>query len=117
MIDRARELESPDHAVIATDATGKVVYWGPGAEALYGWKEAEALGCDIVELTPAELSRSDAETIMLTLVAGQTWSGEFLVRSRDGSRFMVEISDRPVHDNSGRLLGIIGSSRRASYLQ
>jgi PAS domain S-box-containing protein len=116
VIDRARTLETAKDAVIATDADGVVIYWGRGAERLYGWTGHEALGRNVVDLTPTELSRADAEQIMRTLSSGKSWSGEFLVRAKDGSRFMVQVTDMPVRDRAGRLIGIIGSSQRTSYL-
>lgn len=116
VIERARELENPKRAVIATDADGVVIYWGAGAEQLYGWTGDEALGRDVMELTPTEISRSDAEAIMHSLTRGKSWSGEFPVRAKDGSRFLVEVTDIPVRDGAGRLIGIIGSSHRVSYL-
>ena len=112
----AREIESPGRAVIATDAQGTVIYWGVGARLLYGWTEAEALGRNIVDVTPGELSRAEAHEIMRTLMAGDPWSGEFVVCAKDGSRFGAHVTDVPVHDARGRLLGIVGISRRTGYL-
>lgn len=116
IIDRARELELPGRAVIATDAQGTVVYWGEGAVRLYGWSEAEALGRHIVDVTPTDQSRPDATLVMEELARGKSWSGEFLVRAKDGSHFTVEVTDIPVRARSGELVGIIGSSHRKSYI-
>jgi hypothetical protein len=50
------------------------------------------------------------------LTGGEPWFGEFLVRAKDGVRFMAHVSDVPVHDSNSKLVGIVGISRRASYL-
>ena len=116
MIARARELDDSDQAVIATDAAGVVVYWGAGAESLYGWTEAEALGHNVLDLTPSELSRAEAEDIMRLLRRGEPWFGEFVVNAKEGVRFTVEVTDLPVRDAAGELVGIVGTSRRTSYM-
>jgi PAS domain S-box-containing protein len=41
--------ESPD-AVIATSPEGKVLYWSKGAEAIFGFSSAEALGRAVDEI-------------------------------------------------------------------
>jgi PAS domain S-box-containing protein len=117
VIRRARELEAPDRAVIGTDTAGMVVYWGPGAQELYGWTEAQALGRDIVDLTPTELSRDEADAIMRKLRQGESWAGEFLLQDHEGSRFLAHVTNNPVRDDAGELIGIIGVSRRMEYLE
>ncbi len=37
-------LENVQESVVATDLEGRVVYWGQGAEALYGYSSEEAVG-------------------------------------------------------------------------
>lgn len=96
-------------AVIGTDESGTVVYWNRGAEQLYGWTEAEALGRSVTDVTPAMLSRRDAERIMLDLLAGKPWSGDFTVQHRDGTAFAVHVDDEPVM-HEGRVVGIVGVS-------
>ncbi|HST51762.1 MAG TPA: PAS domain S-box protein [Pyrinomonadaceae bacterium] len=107
---RSRLLDTVEQAVIATDLAGKIIYWNQHAEKLYGWSAEEAVGRDIVEITPAESSREQAAEIMSRLVAGETWSGEFDLRRRDGVAFPALVTDTPIHDEAGRLVGIVGVS-------
>jgi PAS domain S-box-containing protein len=109
-------MGSPDRAVIATRPDGHVLHWNAGAELLYGWTAEEALGRNIMDLTPSELSKVEAAEIMKTLNQGQPWSGEFLVKGKDGARFNAQVTDVPITDDDGVLVGIVGISRRASYL-
>lgn len=105
---RARNCGS-SRSVIATDDRGTVIYWNAAAERLYGWPKAEALGQNIVDLTPATVSRRKAEQIMNRLLKGQSWSGDFTVRHRDGSALIVHVDDEPVlHD--GGVAGVVGVS-------
>jgi PAS domain-containing protein len=58
-----------------------------------------------------------AEEIMSELRAGRSWSGEFVVRRKDGSTFPVMVTDTPVHDEQGTLVGIIGVSTDLTELK
>lgn len=111
---QARLLDSVGQAVMATDASGRITYWGPGAVALYGWNAGEVLGRSVVEVTPSEASQAQAEQIMTSLGAGKPWSGEFVVRRKDGSSFHALVRDDPILDDDGRLVGIIGVSQDIS---
>ena len=115
VVSAAERLDDPGRAVIGTDLQGTVVFWNAGAEALYGWGRDDALGRDIVGVTPSELSRREAEEIMAALRRGIPWSGRFIVRDRDGRRFLAEVTDHPVRDARGDLVGIVGVSHRVEY--
>ena len=107
---QAHLLDTVEQAVIATDLEGRITYWNHFAEKLYGWPADEAVGRDILEVTPAETSAEQAVEIMSRLAAGKTWSGEFNVRRRDGSSFPALVTDTPIHDEAGRLVGVVGVS-------
>jgi PAS domain S-box-containing protein len=107
---QARLLDTVEQAVIATDLKGRITYWNAYAERLYGWPAAEAVGRDILEVTPAEGEEARASEIMARLAAGETWSGEFDVRRRDGTRFPALVTDTPIQDDAGRLVGVVGVS-------
>ena len=101
---------SLDHAVIATDLAGKVVFWNSAAETVYGWKWDQAVGRTITELIVPEPEQGNAEAIMEKLRAGKTWTGTFRVRRRDGSEFVTTVTDQPIRDSDGNLIGILGIS-------
>jgi PAS domain S-box-containing protein len=107
---QAHLLDMVEQAVIATDLEGKITYWNRHAERLYGWPAAEAVGRDVLEVTPAETSAEQAAEIMSRLAEGEAWSGEFGVRRRDGSCFPALVTDAPILDGAGRLVGVVGVS-------
>ncbi len=111
---QASLLASVGQAVIATDLTGKVIYWNAAAEKLYGWSAAEALGQLIFELTPSQQSRSEAEAVMAQLLQGKTWSGEFMVKDKQHRSFWALVTNNPVLDDEGNLKAIIGVSQDIS---
>ncbi|MEX2467157.1 MAG: PAS domain S-box protein [Gemmatimonadota bacterium] len=107
-------LDAVGQAVIATDVEGHVTYWNQAAERIYGWSGEEAVGRSILELTPTETSRVEAERVMTVLRGGGTWSGEFEVRRRDGTEFLALVTNAPIHDASGDFVGIVGVSSDVS---
>jgi PAS domain S-box-containing protein len=109
--DDRRVLDAIGQAVIVTDPAGSVVSWNRAAEALYGWSAGEAVGRNILDLTPSNLSRDQAHEILERLSRGESWDGEFIVRRRDGTPFVARVTDTPLLDGDGNLTGIIGVSQ------
>ena len=103
-------LASVEEAVIATDLAGTIVYWNPFAERLYGWQAAEVIGRNVMDIIPAEETHAEATEIMERLRAGDSWSGEFLVRHRSGRTMPIHVTDSPMRDERNELIGIIGIS-------
>lgn len=97
-------------AVIATSLAGLVCHWDRNAARLYGWSASEALGRNIVEVTPAIQSRLEAAEVMRCLQAGQSWAGEMVLRRKDGRPFRAFILDVPLAPAGARGGGIVGIS-------
>ena len=113
---RVTEVDTAERAVIATEPDGTIVHWSAGAEQLFGWRAGETLGRNVVDVTPTELAVPEATEIMHALEQGKPWSGEFLVRGKNGSRFVAHVTNMPVLDEDETLVGIVGISRRVAYL-
>lgn len=103
-------LNSIEKAVIATDLAGHIVFWNRAAEQLYGWTWEEVIGRSITDLVVPDSAQPDAARIMELLQRGETWTGPFRLRRRDGSEFTGIVTDEPMRDSNGNLVGIIGIS-------
>ncbi|HET7711213.1 MAG TPA: PAS domain-containing protein [Thermoanaerobaculia bacterium] len=103
-------LEELRQAVIVTDTEGQVLRWSTTAEGLYGWSVAEAVGQNVLRLTPTDQTREEAAGIMSALSEGKVWSGTFGVRTRDGRPFPACVTDVPVLDDRQMVIGIVGAS-------
>src|SRR5919107_2067750 len=103
-------LGAVGQAVIATDLEGRITYWNRSAQDLYGCSAEETMGRFVVDVIPSEAYRERAEQIILQLRAGRSWSGEFEVRRNDGTTFPAMVTNTPVRDEQGNLIGIIGIS-------
>jgi PAS domain S-box-containing protein len=106
-------LDALQHAVIATNTSGRITGWSTSAEFLYGWKSDEVIGQDILAITPSNLSRTQAAEIMETLRSGDVWSGDFRVRRRNGDDFLASVTDVPLLDDAQQLVGVVGVSALA----
>ena len=106
----AAVVESSSDAIIATALEGVITSWNPGAERLYGYAEAEALGKDISLLVPATQRESDVPEDHADMTR-RLWRGERIpayeaVRVRkDGRRVDVLVSISPIWGLDGRVLG------------
>ncbi|MBA3474441.1 MAG: PAS domain S-box protein [Rubrobacter sp.] len=107
---QAQLLDAVGQAVIATDVEGNIVFWNRFAETLYGWSAEEVMGRPVTDVVMSEDQQERADEIMSELKADRSWSGEFVVRRRDGTTFPAMVTDAPVYDERGNLTGIIGIS-------
>lgn len=107
---QARLLDSVAEAVIATGPRGDILYWNKAAERLYGWRADEVIGRNAGQVIVAPDQYEQGTRIMERLRRGETWSGEFATRRRDGTPLDVLVTDSPIRDADGKLVGIIGVS-------
>ncbi len=98
-------VESSDDAIVSKDLNGRIVSWNQGAERLFGYSAAEAVGESIALLIPPE--RLDEEPkILERLKRGERVDHFETVRMRkDGTRLNVSLTVSPVKDADGRVVG------------
>ncbi|HKL40157.1 MAG TPA: PAS domain S-box protein, partial [Cryomorphaceae bacterium] len=107
---KANLLSMIGQAAVATDVNRTVNYWNKAAETIYGWTAEEAIGKPVDMLTPVDVDQEQVEGILAQLDKGLTWTGEFEVKRKDGTRFPVRVSNSPIYDENNSLSGIIGIS-------
>jgi PAS domain S-box-containing protein len=103
-------LDTVQQAAVVTDLEGRIVYWNPFAEELYGWSADEVRGRHLLDVSPISLSEAETTEIIEQLRVGKKWSGEFSIQRRDGTTFLASITDSPILDEHGHVLGFIGFS-------
>ncbi|MDP8948517.1 MAG: PAS domain S-box protein [Actinomycetota bacterium] len=107
---QAQLLDAVGQAIIATDLRGTVLYWNRRAEQLYGWSTRQVTGRGLHEFLVSEDPWEKVGEIMAQVGEGRSWSGEFVVRRKDGTSVPVQTTYTPVRDAGGRVVGIIGIS-------
>jgi PAS domain S-box-containing protein len=111
---RSRLLDALGEAVVGTDDRGRIVYWNPAAERLFGWTAEEVRGRNVLDTTPARGMRECAREILEQVRAGQSWSGEFRVQDRAGRSFPVLVTTTAMRNGDGTVAGFVGVSRDIS---
>ncbi|CAN4094971.1 unnamed protein product [Withania somnifera] len=100
-------LQSMGQAVHILDLNGQIIYWNRTAEKLYGYSAAEALGQNLIELLTDARDHDVANNIVHRVIRGESWTGQFPVKNKQGDRFLVVATDTPFYDDDGTLLGVI----------
>ncbi len=86
--EQAVLLDLSQDAILVQTIDGKNLLWNQGAERMYGWPKAEAIGQLNHELLQTNFSRRRNEIIEKFLTTGY-WEGELQQSRRDGQRIMV----------------------------
>jgi PAS domain S-box-containing protein len=96
--EQASILDKAQNAIVIRDLQHKILYWNQGAERLYRWTAAEALGQSVLGLMrhPADFSSA-----MDQLLATGEWVGELLQVDKDGLPLAVEGHWTLVRDDQG----------------
>jgi PAS domain S-box-containing protein len=82
-------IEASHDAIIVREPGGRILQWNAGAQEIYGWSAAEAVGQVIYTLLQTGFPASKEEVeVALDLSGG--WDGELLHTRRDGARIAVE---------------------------
>lgn len=102
--------EAPD-AIVYADAEGLIAFWNKGAERLFGFSQAEAVGKTLDLIIPENLRGRHWEGFRETVRTGKTRYGAGDVLAvpalrKDGARISIEFTILPFFDRTGRILGI-----------
>ena len=108
----ATTLQSIGDAVIATDPTGDVVIMNPVAERLTGWSTDKAVGrplSDVFRIVN-EKTRKEVESPVEKVIREGTVVGmanHTVLIGRTGSETPIDDSGAPIHDQEGKLTGVV----------
>ena len=94
LLDKARD------AIMVRNLDETIVYWNKGAELLYGWIAAEAIGRRAQELLFREVPPQFEDAQRISAETGQ-WAGELNQVKKDGRAIIIQSSWTLVRDESG----------------
>jgi PAS domain S-box-containing protein len=107
-------VRSSQEAIIARTLSGVVTDWNPGAVRLYGYRPEEVIGRHTDDLVPAYRRAEEAE-ILAAVGRGEIIERHRTVRHRkDGTPVHVSITESPLSDDNGEIIGIASISRAVS---
>jgi PAS domain S-box-containing protein len=98
-------VDSSEDAIIATTPEGIITSWNRGAEQMYGYRAAEAIGQHITLVIPPE-RHAEEEDVMAHVRRGEQIDHYETVRqAKDGRKLDIFLNVSPIKDAQGRIIG------------
>ncbi|XP_076921751.1 uncharacterized protein LOC143583295 [Bidens hawaiensis] len=99
-------LQSMAQSVYLFDVNNRIVYWNQMSQTLYGYTVEEALGKTAPDIIIEPRYSGLATLIIQRAVNGETWSGQFPVRTKYGEKFAVITTLAPCRDENETTFGV-----------
>jgi two-component system NtrC family sensor kinase len=98
-------IESSDDAIVSKTLEGIITSWNRGAEQMFGYSAAEAVGQHITLIIPSEL-HAEEDDVLAHLRRGEKIDHYETVRqTKDGRRLDISLTVSPIKDAQGRIIG------------
>jgi PAS domain S-box-containing protein len=114
-------IEAAPEAVIFADRDGIVRLWNAGAEAIFGWPAAEAIGGTLDMIIPERFRAGHNAGYRRAMESGQVRLGGRVLTTRsqhrDGSKLYVDLSFGLVKDEAGVPQGAFAIGRDVTARQ
>lgn len=109
-------LNSASDAIIATDREGRIVFWNPGAERVFGFTAAEVDGQSLDLIIPENLRARHWSGYHHTMATGTSRYGHGDLLSvpaltKDGRRISVEFTIVMLRDEAQQVTGTVAVLR------
>jgi PAS domain S-box-containing protein len=109
-------LEAASEAIVAVDREGAIRFWNPGAERLFGFAAAEAVGRSIDIVIPEPQRARHWAGFHRVMATGESRYGQGDVlavpgRRKDETRVSLEFTIVPLRDATGRMEGMVAVLR------
>lgn len=98
-------VDSSDDAIISKTLDGVITSWNRGAERLFGYTAAEAVGEHIFLIIPED-RREEERDVLTRLRRGERIDHfETVRRAKDGRRLFISLTVSPIRDVQGQVIG------------
>jgi len=109
-------LDSASDAIVATDREGRIMFWNPGAERMFGFTAAETCGQSLDLIIPENLRARHWSGYRHTMATGTSRYGHGDLLSvpaltKDGRRISVEFTILMLRDGAQQVTGTIAVMR------
>lgn len=114
-IDYRQLLLAIGDGVVVADAGGKIVFWNPGAERIFGFTEADALGNSLDIIIPERQRQRHWDGYDKTMHTGQTRYGNDLLRvpalHKEGHPLSIAFTVAMLYTPDGKVSAIVAIVR------
>ena len=104
---QASLLDKAQDAIMVSDLDRRLSYWNKGAERLYGWTAAEAIGRVASELFYGAVEPDDSINAYDQVLRLGEWTGELQPLNKSGRRVIIESRWTLVRGPEGTAQGIL----------
>jgi two-component system, cell cycle sensor histidine kinase and response regulator CckA len=111
LVRLAAIVESSQDAIIGTDLSWHITSWNKGAESIYGYSAAEAIGKNISLIAPADRTEGNSGIRERLKRGDPVQSFETLTIAKGGRRVDVSLNVSPVLDSDGIVAGASAIAR------
>lgn len=113
----AAVVESSEDAIVSKDLNGIITSWNQGAERMFGYTAAEAIGQPVSMLAAPDRVDEIPEIIRKIKSGQRVGHYETRRRRKDGQIIDVALTVSPVRDAAGRIVGASKIARDISRLK
>jgi PAS domain S-box-containing protein len=106
LLEQAQLLDLAHDTILTRDLNAVITFWNEGAEQMYGWTKAEALGQEIHTFLQTQFPKPLVE-IELELLERGYWEGELIHTRRDNSTITVASRWVMQKDEMGRPIKVL----------
>jgi PAS domain S-box-containing protein len=104
-------LHSMSDAIVASDRDGRITFWNPGAERIFGFSRDEAIGQSLDLIIPERLRERHWTGYTEVMRTGESRYGHGDLLSvpalrKDGTRLSIEFTIVPLKDEAGAMTGM-----------
>jgi PAS domain S-box-containing protein len=107
----ATAVEQSAESIVIADTTGTILYVNPAFEKITGYPAGEAVGQNTRLLKSGRHEAAFYRRLWETLGRGETWTGHFTNRRKDGKLIEEEASISPVRDKAGKIVNYVAVKR------
>ena len=107
-------VESSDDAILSKTLDGHIVSWNAGAEQLFGYSAAEAVGRPVSLVFPPDRLAEEAHLVETIRRGERVHHFETARRRKDGSLVPVSLSASPIREPGGQIVGIASIARNVT---
>jgi len=109
-------LSTHSDAIVAADKDGKIFFWNPGAERIFGHTSADVVGLSLDVIIPDRLRQRHWDGYHQVMKSGRSRYGEGDVLAvpgvtKAGGRISLEFTIIPLRSETGELVGLAAIMR------
>jgi PAS domain S-box-containing protein len=94
-------VEQSSEAIFSRDLNHRIISWNKGAEGLFGYSKAEAIGNNASALKIIKLAGSEIAEVESKLFKSGTWKSELDFYHKKGEKFFVSVTATLIKNSKG----------------